>query len=309
MQRFAILLSVLIGVAFCDTAGAYYHAQLGRFVSRDPIGYRGSPFNLYEYVKGRPSGSLDPSGLGVVVCHCECRRFRWTISRPDTTINTGGRAHNAPVNEQCEQACDARSSWSQHCFSISWDIAGAKPSRQQIPAQAAGEVLEDRSFGIEFSVGSFGTRTCGGAFHFEVDYGVFFNPFTGEWASSADVQFPAGGIGSGYGGGIEITAATGSPHDLTHGDYLYGEVELPKSPNWKVPGSVGYEHGLDPTDPYSAGTIGWNVGNDIGIHGGLGQDIPGTQAGGNVYDSIYNGASAVWNGVSDFWGGLTTWGM
>ena len=63
MQRFALLLGVLIGVAFCDTAGAYYHAQLGRFVSRDPIGYQGGDRNLHGYVESRPTVSRDPFGL------------------------------------------------------------------------------------------------------------------------------------------------------------------------------------------------------------------------------------------------------
>ena len=41
----------------------YYHAQLGRFVTRDPIEYDGSRWNLYEYVNGAPSMATDPSGL------------------------------------------------------------------------------------------------------------------------------------------------------------------------------------------------------------------------------------------------------
>lgn len=40
----------------------YYHPQLGRFVNRDPIGYRGG-MNLYAYVGGRVTGFVDPSGL------------------------------------------------------------------------------------------------------------------------------------------------------------------------------------------------------------------------------------------------------
>jgi RHS repeat-associated protein len=40
----------------------YYHAQLGRSVSRDPIGYEGSQWNLYEYVKSRPVDTVDPTG-------------------------------------------------------------------------------------------------------------------------------------------------------------------------------------------------------------------------------------------------------
>jgi RHS repeat-associated protein len=41
----------------------YYHAQLGRFVSRDPIGYDGGSLDLYEYVGGRALVALDPLGL------------------------------------------------------------------------------------------------------------------------------------------------------------------------------------------------------------------------------------------------------
>jgi RHS repeat-associated protein len=40
-----------------------YSAQLGRFVSRDPLLYAGSKWNLYEYVRGMPTVSTDPKGL------------------------------------------------------------------------------------------------------------------------------------------------------------------------------------------------------------------------------------------------------
>ena len=35
----------------------------GRFVSRDPIGFEGSKWNLHEYVESRPETITDPSGL------------------------------------------------------------------------------------------------------------------------------------------------------------------------------------------------------------------------------------------------------
>src|SRR5690606_10837339 len=41
----------------------FYHAQLGRWLTRDPIGYRGGTKNLYEYVATSPTGWVDPSGL------------------------------------------------------------------------------------------------------------------------------------------------------------------------------------------------------------------------------------------------------
>jgi hypothetical protein len=35
----------------------------GRFLGRDPIGFEGSPFDLYEFVEGRVLVSTDPKGL------------------------------------------------------------------------------------------------------------------------------------------------------------------------------------------------------------------------------------------------------
>ena len=40
-----------------------YVALLGRFISRDPIGYEGSEANLSEYVRSQPTRSRDPMGL------------------------------------------------------------------------------------------------------------------------------------------------------------------------------------------------------------------------------------------------------
>jgi RHS repeat-associated protein len=39
----------------------YLHVQLGRWTSRDPIGYADG-YNLYEYVGGNPTGATDPLG-------------------------------------------------------------------------------------------------------------------------------------------------------------------------------------------------------------------------------------------------------
>jgi RHS repeat-associated protein len=50
----------------------YYHARLGRFVSRDPIGYEGSEWSLYEYVGGNPINRQDPKGLDYWDCLSDC---------------------------------------------------------------------------------------------------------------------------------------------------------------------------------------------------------------------------------------------
>ncbi len=70
------------GREFDEVLGLYhYRARMydsiaGRFCSRDPIGFNGSRWNLYEYGKGRPHKVVDPLGLtdGLVqlpvVAHC-----------------------------------------------------------------------------------------------------------------------------------------------------------------------------------------------------------------------------------------------
>ncbi|NLE38963.1 MAG: RHS repeat-associated core domain-containing protein, partial [Pirellulaceae bacterium] len=41
----------------------WYDPATGRFVSEDPIGFNGSPWNLYEYVENSPTNATDPGGL------------------------------------------------------------------------------------------------------------------------------------------------------------------------------------------------------------------------------------------------------
>ena len=40
-----------------------YDAQVGRWTSRDPIGFSGGEVNLFAYVGNDPVNALDPSGL------------------------------------------------------------------------------------------------------------------------------------------------------------------------------------------------------------------------------------------------------
>ena len=57
----------------------YYHIQLGRFVTRDPIGYGGGDANLYGYVFGNPLAFSDPYGDEVAII---ARQFGWSEKDP-----------------------------------------------------------------------------------------------------------------------------------------------------------------------------------------------------------------------------------
>jgi RHS repeat-associated protein len=56
----------------------YYNPTLGRFISRDPIGYQDG-MGLYNYVNCKPDIGLDPRGLRSIVDH-QFGLFRYSIS-------------------------------------------------------------------------------------------------------------------------------------------------------------------------------------------------------------------------------------
>ena len=58
----------------------YLHQQLGRWLTRDPIGYDGSDWSLYEYVESRPVDGSDPNGL---LTREECRQACQSLNWPD----------------------------------------------------------------------------------------------------------------------------------------------------------------------------------------------------------------------------------
>jgi len=50
----------------------YYHPRLQRFISQDPIGFRGGDANLYAYVFNNPSNLTDPLGLHLTIALYRC---------------------------------------------------------------------------------------------------------------------------------------------------------------------------------------------------------------------------------------------
>jgi RHS repeat-associated protein len=70
----------------------YYHAQLGRFVGRDPIVYFAGSLSIYGYANGSPGTNTDPSGTIVIVP-------RFTGQLPPPPLNPGdGNPTDEPVS-------------------------------------------------------------------------------------------------------------------------------------------------------------------------------------------------------------------
>ena len=46
----------------------YYHPELQRFISQDPLSYAGGDMNLYGYTANNPINFRDPSGLTIYIC-------------------------------------------------------------------------------------------------------------------------------------------------------------------------------------------------------------------------------------------------
>ena len=51
-----------------DFSDCHYNPETGRFLSADPIGFRGGDFNLHRYVGNNPLNYVDPFGLAVYQC-------------------------------------------------------------------------------------------------------------------------------------------------------------------------------------------------------------------------------------------------
>ncbi|HCE67303.1 MAG TPA: hypothetical protein DER40_07225 [Geobacter sp.] len=51
----------------------YYDPMEGRFIQKDPIGFKGGDMNLYQYVGANPVNWTDPTGLKVYRC---CRNVQ-----------------------------------------------------------------------------------------------------------------------------------------------------------------------------------------------------------------------------------------
>ncbi|MEN6457703.1 MAG: RHS repeat-associated core domain-containing protein [Thermoguttaceae bacterium] len=76
----------------------YYDASLERFISRDPIGYKGG-MNLYEYCRDNPIILTDPLGLESSSDPCNCEH---AFKFPEEMSAEGRAAWIAQCKKQCK---------------------------------------------------------------------------------------------------------------------------------------------------------------------------------------------------------------
>ncbi|MCH8840671.1 MAG: RHS repeat-associated core domain-containing protein, partial [Planctomycetes bacterium] len=81
----------------------FYASHLGRWVNRDPIGYDGSQWNLYEYGSSDPMTSVDPSGLGPKWWHC--LKCIWKLNK----IDTDEECNRRQMQEKCLECIETAS--------------------------------------------------------------------------------------------------------------------------------------------------------------------------------------------------------
>ena len=71
MRRPSILAAILVSLAVltaASSASAMYHPTMGKWVARDPSGYRPQDLSAYQYVRSGPILLTDPLGLECVKC-------------------------------------------------------------------------------------------------------------------------------------------------------------------------------------------------------------------------------------------------
>ena len=82
----------------------YYNPSTGRFLSEDPIGFRGGDTNLYRYVKNNPIRYTDPSGTNPWAVVGEILLGIFGLDYDDAaTGNAGGCPLNGNENREIDQ--------------------------------------------------------------------------------------------------------------------------------------------------------------------------------------------------------------
>lgn len=121
--------------------------MVGRWVSKDPIRFRGRQANLYVYVGNDPVNRRDPSGLEGTPL--DVLLYNWFQDRVNTHNNRN--THNVcPPRPPSDNACNADGrTWSQDWWSGKW--RGSDGSECQYGS--GGGILPDENANYTYNFG------------------------------------------------------------------------------------------------------------------------------------------------------------
>lgn len=114
----------------------YYDPAAGRFISEDPIGFKGG-IDFYTYVTNRPVNLTDPTGLKGCV---DCTKADPLPSNSPKCDEYGTETYLG-ASEKCFCKCAGDSAWAQKvrgCFSCAFENGIGKTARHKLCYDAAG---------------------------------------------------------------------------------------------------------------------------------------------------------------------------
>ena len=208
----------------------YYHAEMGRFVSRDPVGYVGSRANLYEYVNSRPVVLTDPTGKAAIQTYIDACQAEYEdcVERcaPFHDPEFGGAIYNKCISD-CQNKREA-------CLpeSICEDLANYCPGCTETECEKVIKKILDARGEVSWTV-YWGWNTCQRwVFDYEEKLGYFNSPCVYEVRSTT---WKTGGTISSRHAGISVTLCNGMEFFLDQGalggwDHIFDEDEVP--PDW-----------------------------------------------------------------------------
>jgi RHS repeat-associated protein len=115
----------------------YYDPSIGRFISEDPIGFKGG-VDFYAYVNNRPINLADPTGLKP--CGPDCTKADPLPSNSPKCDNYGSETYLG-ASEKCFCKCAGDSAWAQKvrgCLACAFENGQSKTGRHKMCYDAAG---------------------------------------------------------------------------------------------------------------------------------------------------------------------------